>query len=232
MSLANEYIEVIKEKIQEIIKDFDEGNISSFEENFETLKHIFETYTGNPNDLYPYLNNIFKFIYDSYKQDPSEYNRKFLSITGKYVGEIFEFWKDYGSAINAYSYSFFIETDLQSITKLLKIQIMQLILNNYQFAEEINGIITGLSDEIEKFDYSESFTLNDREITFPDALKIVNLFINLSNYLLELKTSNTSQFGGIDVLKDKIKDIQKKLMIEGIKLYYVNKNIDKLFVSL
>lgn len=232
MPLEEEYIDVIKEQITEIIKNFDEYDIDNFKENFETLKNIFETYTGNPGDLYPYLNNIFKFIYDSYKQDPSDYNKKFLSIAGKYVGEIFEFWKDYGSAINAYSYSFFVDGDLQSITKLINVQIMQIILNNVSLAEKINEIVNQLSDEISKFDYSEKFILNGGEITFPNALKIVNLYINLSNYLLEILAPNDSQIGGINPTKIKIKDIQKKLMIEGVKLYYVNKNIDKLFSSL
>jgi hypothetical protein len=232
MDLQNEYIEVIKEKIEEIIKNFDEFDLESFEENFDTLKNIFETYTGNAADLYPYLNKLFKFIYDTYKQDPeNDYNIRFLSISGQYVGEVFEFWRDYKSAINAYSYSYFAETDLQSVTKLLKIQILQMVTNNIPLAREIHGIISELSNELADYDYSRPFRLNKKEIPYKKAQMIGDLFIELSTYINDLTDPSRSHHDRQFVRK-KIEEIQKKLMIEDVDLYFVNKNIKKMFAVL
>ena len=148
MDFNDEYIEIINDFIKKLNNDYNKKNLSKYKEDFEELKNIIETYPGKISILYPYLNNIFQFAYANYQNNPSEFNSKILSICGSYIGEIFEFWKDYKSAIHAYSYSFFVDGELQSISKLISVQIFQLILNNRQLGDEIYHIISSTRNSL------------------------------------------------------------------------------------
>ncbi|MHA1230878.1 MAG: hypothetical protein ACTSPQ_09540 [Candidatus Helarchaeota archaeon] len=228
MITENEYLEVIKEHINDIINDFDKKDVESFKENFETLKNIIETYPGKTATLYPYLNNIFQFIYDSYQKDPSELNSKLLNITGTYIGEIFEFWKDYRSAVHAYSYSFFADGDLQSITKLLTVQILQLIMRDRTLPENIFQIISDLINEFDEQHKGKNFSINGNQITREEALETLKLFTNLSKFILERTmpdiTPEDKKF-----ITNRIKFTIKELLQKGVKLYFVIKNLEQLY---
>ncbi|MHA1271678.1 MAG: hypothetical protein ACTSPY_17940 [Candidatus Helarchaeota archaeon] len=228
MASENDYIEVIKEQITDLINDYDLKNVEKYENDFETLKNIIETFSGRIAVIYPYLNNIFQFIYDNYKNNPEYLNCKFLSITGSYTGEIFEYWKDYKSAIHAYSYSYFVDGELQNVTKLLTIQILQIILNNPQLAAEIHLIIQGLLDEFNNMKSDRNFYLNGKKVSQETAMEIIKLYINLSKFIIERGNPNLNDKDK-KFFTNRIKFTQKELLLKGVKLYFVMKNLERLY---
>ena len=223
---VGDYLEVIQNQISELIRNFNEKDYIEYENNFDTLKNILQTFTGNPGMLYPLINSLFQMVFNVFTDDPSsEINCKFLSVTGHYVGQVFEYYKDLKSAMNAYAYSFFL-FDIQAITKLITIQILQLLNNNDKLAIETNQIISGLSNEILLI--KDKFSLNNKEINITDALEILDLAIKLSNNIIywSLIKMNSNQK---EIIEKKIQNVQKQLLINGIKIYNLSKNLNELF---
>jgi len=224
--IVDDYLKVIQDQISELIRSFNENNLNKYEEDIDILKNIFLDFSGNPIILYPLINSLYQMVYKAYLDDPySSLKSLFLAITGHYIGEIFEYFGDLKSAIHAYAYSFFFY-DMQAITKLLTIQILQLLSNEFKMAAETNKIISSIPQEI--VFVQDTFTLQKKPISTTDALEILEYAISMSNYLTYWALMRIKE-DEKEYIKKKIKYILKNLIIKGVKTYNLVKNLNDLF---
>jgi len=224
--VTDNFIEPLKVNLLEIIKDFNNKDLESYEKNLNKFRNLIMNYNDDPELLYPILNSIFQMVYKEFKQDcDSKIKCKFLSITGEYFGEIFEKIGDLKSAIKAYAYSFIL-FDVKSIIKLITIQIYLIMSLEFDTAHEINHIISSLPHEI-LYD-QDKFKLFVSEDHIIEMIDIIDLAVALSDNLLYYVKLNLNPEQK-SVIKNKILKIVDNLKEYNLNIKNLIENINDLF---